>query len=257
MKIPQFALLSPYPFYIKGLGYLKSPKLKDICPCNPEKFENWLNYSFGVQVVFATDDEIKGFIVKCGYEQEYAGLTQEQLRQMSKYQTIIYSPKIRELYASALSLFFVGKVEFYAPESCFLVFDNDDTEKCDPIGAFNEESLPFVESLVVQLVHSTKRDDSKEKNFASARAKELYLKRQKFENLSKTIDSKKYELGNVISKLCVQGAGYNLLNVFELTVYQLYDQFGAYNQNRVSKISERAYSTWGGDDFDFEAWLKT
>ena len=62
-------------------------------------------------------------------------------------------------------------------------------------------------------------------------------------------------LGNVISKLCVVSNSYNLLNIYELTVYQLYDQFSQYCFLRSAEFGERVYSIHGGKKFKFEQWL--
>ena len=64
------------------------------------------------------------------------------------------------------------------------------------------------------------------------------------------------KIGNIVSKLCVCGIGYTVENIYKLTVYQLYDQFSAYMQNRISQLSENAYAHNGGEDFDVNSWLR-
>ena len=44
--------------------------------------------------------------------------------------------------------------------------------------------------------------------------------------------------------------------MYDLTVDQLYDQFYAYMQNRISQLSENAYAHNVGEDFDVNGWLR-
>ena len=78
----------------------------------------------------------------------------------------------------------------------------------------------------------------------------------KYANTQKSHSSKNYFLDNIISKMSAANSGYNLLNIYDITVWQLYDQFKAYTQNRLSVLSERSFSVWGGENFDYELWLK-
>ena len=60
----------------------------------------------------------------------------------------------------------------------------------------------------------------------------------------------------MISKLCAANIGYTLFNIYELTVFQLYDQFFQYGYLRAMNLNEMAYSNHGGEKFDIQAWLK-
>ena len=55
MKIPQFALLSPDPFVLQGVGTLKSPTLKEISPSN---MMNFSLYALATQVFFGSKQDI-------------------------------------------------------------------------------------------------------------------------------------------------------------------------------------------------------
>ena len=60
------------------------------------------------------------------------------------------------------------------------------------------------------------------------------------------------QLSNIISKLSCVSVGYTLLNIYDLTVFQLYDQFFQYGYLRAMDLSEMAYSNHGGKDFDLQ-----
>ena len=69
-------------------------------------------------------------------------------------------------------------------------------------------------------------------------------------------DKPEFHLANIISKLCAVHPSYNLLNIYDLTVFQLYDAFFQYGYMRSTSLSEQIFSNHGGNSFKFENWLK-
>ena len=69
-------------------------------------------------------------------------------------------------------------------------------------------------------------------------------------------ENKRFRIGNIISKLSVLPTGYTLFNIYELTIFQLYDQFIQYGYLRAMGLNEMVYSLNGGEKFKFEDWLK-
>ena len=69
-------------------------------------------------------------------------------------------------------------------------------------------------------------------------------------------DKPEYHLGNIISKICAIHPSYNLLNIYGLTVFQLYDSFFQLGYMRSTDLSEKIFSNHGGDSFKFENWLQ-
>lgn len=63
------------------------------------------------------------------------------------------------------------------------------------------------------------------------------------------------ELPNLISALCVQHNSINMCNVWDLTVYQLYDQFLRQSYLNQVNIHAMNYAGWGGE-FDPNDWYK-
>ena len=90
--------------------------------------------------------------------------------------------------------------------------------------------------------------------------KELWEKAQEYlrKQAEQTSGENKpeYRLSNIISKVCSIHPSYNLLNVYDLTIFQLYDAFFQLSYMRSSDLSERIFSNHGGDKFHFEDWLK-
>ena len=125
-------------------------------------------------------------------------------------------------------------------------------------GYINNDTFDLYLSIIGQLLHDIKSLPEKQEDYSGKppevlKALEAF---KKYENQEKSDNSKDYTLQNIISKMCISGCGYNLLNIYDLSIWQLLDQFQAYSQNRISRITERSFSIWGGEDFDFGLWLK-
>lgn len=94
--------------------------------------------------------------------------------------------------------------------------------------------------------------------FANERARKIYEKIQKGRETAVKTKKGGSNLGlpNVISKLSSKSSSYNLLNIWGLTIYQLYDQFNNVNRNSQIDIIGTRWAAWGKDDFDFAMWYK-
>ena len=86
MKIPQFALLSPDPFVLQGVGTLKSPTLKEISPSNMMKYSL---YALATQVLFGSKQDIIELGKNMGENNTYYKLIEPDIEITSKYNLII------------------------------------------------------------------------------------------------------------------------------------------------------------------------
>lgn len=65
-----------------------------------------------------------------------------------------------------------------------------------------------------------------------------------------------YQLGNLISALAAAHPSLNILNIWDLTVYQLHDQITRQTYMRQIVIREMNYAAWGGES-DPAAWFRS
>ena len=253
MKIPQFALLSPDPFVLQRVGTLKSPTLKEISPSN---MMNFSLYALATQVLFGSKQDIIEVGKNMGENNTYNKLIEPDIEITSKFNLIINSVDLREALCEALALFFCNKIVFSPENKCFLVLSVID-DKASIVGSINDDNYLFIEDLLKQLLHCESEYSDNELKYSSDKAKELWEKVSRAEEKEKAdVNARDYEIGNIVSKLCACGIGYTVKNIYDLTVYQLYDQFSAYMQNRISQLSENAYAHNGGEDFDVNGWLR-
>lgn len=249
IQLPYGHLLSNTPLMLQGIGKVVSPKLKVLYG---EPQDNWQNYIFMQAVV---KGNINSFIKIA--EAFIGHPLPPDMAAANKYDILSQIEQLRAVFIQALTLFFINRIE-YLDEYGFIFFNakTDDVEGC-----LNAESFDMYCSIIVQLMHDGKveQQPKKEQENLSGKPPEVIhaLKMfEKYSNTSTSKSSKTYLLDNIISKMSVANSGYTLLTIYELTVWQLFDQFQAYTQNRISKLSERSYSIWGGENFDFELWLK-
>ena len=246
MRIDDGLLLRGASVPLQNLGTIRSPILSDI-------YQDILSVtSFNVvsSVVFCGKAKMKEMLTAWGIWDDYADLTDLAYDEASKFELVIHSPYLRETVRQGLLLFFVEDIVYEEEYKGFLVIK----DKSTPVGIIDNDNFLAVEDLIKQALYS--RDEEKAgAKFASQTAKEWWEEANRLEDQQPKNASEDYQLTNIISKLSCVDSGYTLLTIYQLSVYQLYDQFYAYCQNRLGHLSENAYAHNGGDDFDHLAWL--
>lgn len=162
-----------------------------------------------------------------------------------KYLNAIYSLKNGELFddiakslitEDAIKSVLAFFVDFIEP--CTLTMDSI-TNACDIILQIN-----FVGGDNQELYGKPK----------NKRAEEIIAKLQAANMKMKSKDG--FSFGEMAAAICGLGCGYTLLNVWELTVFQLYDQFFRANSQISFDISAMRWAAYGTEEFDTTAWSK-
>lgn len=254
LELPYGYLLSATPINISGIGTAVSPKLSDLYEdTNLNKYY----YNIAKLIVSGTTEDLLTFVKKTDSNAITFDPYDTDKGVLSKYEILVKTPSLRDLFKKSLSLFFKNIIVYSNEEKCFLTFKNSELDSLS--GIINKNTFPLCCSVISQLMHAGSGKDKKDENDLSSLPEDAAKALRAFEKYSKQKDVsnyKNYQIDNIISKMCAAGCGYNLLNIYNLTVWQLYDQFEAYSQCRISAIAERSFSVWGGEDFDYETWLK-
>lgn len=141
----------------------------------------------------------------------------------------------------------------------YVVYSTDDDEQ-HITGEISRQNFEDVRLSMLQLNFINLDQENEHITHTSDHSKELWEKAQSF--LKKQAeeqdneDKPEYHIGNIVSKLCAVHPSYNLLNVWKLTVFQLYDAFFQCGYMRSSDLNEAIFSNHGGEKFSFESWLK-
>ena len=246
-EIPRDYLLANSPFVIQGIGTMQSPALRKIFDGSTDNLQTYYfakallddNRDNVIKILNSISDNIPSY------------------KNTSIFKEIIKTENRRNLFAKVLSLFFINKVGFEDSANAFILLPMDKTDNTLQ-GYITNDNFDLYISIIGQLLHDTKSLPEKQEGLSDKPPEVLKALKafKKYENQEKSDSYKDYTLQNIISKMCVAGCGYTLLNIYNLSIWQLLDQFQAYSQNRISRITERSFSVWGGEDFDFGLWLK-
>lgn len=163
----------------------------------------------------------------------------------SLWDIMLIIPELRANLLAALGFFVMGDVSLQGDAICVGDHPLSDMDLYDIAAA-------------VAKISCIEADDESQHVFANERTRRLWEKMQKGRaelRKAKNQDGN-IDLLNLISAVSARGYGYTLFNIWDLTVYQLYDQFARMNVNVQMDIYSSRWAAWGQDDFDVSLWFK-
>ena len=251
MHFDYFDMLSGEPLYVQGVGHILSPRLKELRP------QSGIGYrAYNLYLNFLTWD--KEHLLKYDQLMQYKGASKLNKDVFNSFDVVTLLEQTRELCRGVLSFFMVENLVWDEKNRCYLVVTPEENPKL--IGQINRNNFDEVKKMILQLNFIGLDKDDAPTAHSTDKAKELwektqgYLKEQAEAEASE--DKPEYHLSNIISKICAVHPSYNLFNIYNLTVFQLYDAFFQIGYMRSADLSERIFSAYGGDKFKFEDWLK-
>lgn len=246
MKLSYFDLLSPDPVNIPKAGGIISPKLRDISSIGIHTYQYYLS-------ILLLD--LKSYFTMLGQEAQYETLSDIEKSRIYLFDVLIMNEESINLLQTILN-FFIKEEVVYSPQNrCFFVRDKDTV-----IGTVSKENYPQICDLICQrnCMKSNQQEDlSKVKN---KKALEIMkkLQRGRTEKAKQTKSDKNMELGNIISAVANKSHSLNIINIWDLTVYQVWDCFARLSNNTIYNIQSMSVAAWGNKDhsFDATAWFK-
>lgn len=222
LKLNYFELLSPDPVYIEKVGGILSPKLKDISSIGIQRYQYYLSLL---------------------------------LMESSVFDTLSSTPDLAMFLQSALDFFIKEEVAFSAKEQCFVVQKDGQL-----VGAITKNNYAVISDLICQrnsMKTKQSEDVSKAKNKKALEIMEK-LQRGRAEKAKATKIDNNMELGNIISAVANKSQSLNILNIWDLTVFQLWDCFSRICNNNIYAIQSMSVAAYGNKDnhFDFNSWFK-
>lgn len=229
-------LLAPFPIHIKGVGHIMSPSLSKIFSPDTglEKYNSYINYMLLDKTTLLS--KLKNAEVFEG--DEYL-----------LFDFVVSDEDLINAYREAFSFFFVESVSFNRKTKTFNIYKNG-----SQVGVILRTDFDSVKYQIA-LINHVKAEQPVSK-FKNKKGRKFWEKAQKEKQKIKTTVDDDFDLGNLISKMSVQHNSYNLLNIWDLTVYQFYDQFAQQNYIKSHDLSEKIFSQHGGDSYNFNEWLK-
>lgn len=251
MRFDYFDMLSGEPIYLQGVGHLRSPRLSELRP------HSGIGYrAYNLYLNLLTWD--KEHLLKYDQFMQFRGASKLNKDVLNVFDTATLLGQTRELCRGVLSFFMVEDLIWDEKGRRYLAVNPDNQE--ETVGEINRDNFEEVREAMLQFNFIGLDKDETPAAYSTDKAKELWEQTQEFlkeQAKSETKEDKpEYHLSNIVSKICAIHPSYNLLNVYSLTVFQLYDSFFQIGYMRSSDLSERIFSNHGGDNFKFENWLK-
>lgn len=161
-------------------------------------------------------------------------------------------PLLRERFLEALSFFVEEKIN-YDDETGYFVGGGE--------AELTLDDMREIRSVILQLC-CLEDSVTPPKKFRNEKAKKIYeLIQQRKAEQAKAMKGKHREnpdtaLPNLLSSFCAFSPSYNLTNVWDLTIYQFYDQYHRLDAKIQLDVYGLRWAAWGKKEFDFSVWHK-
>lgn len=199
--------------------------------------------------------DLKLYFAMIGLPEQYEILSDEEKSQINIFDLLTMNEQSAQLLQSVLNFFINEDVVYSSQNKCFLVQKDNSV-----VGIITKDTYPQICDLICQrnCIKSNQEEDlSKVKN---KKALEIMKKLQKgkAEKEKQNKSDKNMELGNIISAVANKSHSLNILNIWDLTVYQIWDCFSRLSNNNIYDIQSMSVAAWGNKDnyFDAAAWFK-
>ena len=244
--ITYFELLSFDPICVPGAGSILCPRLKDISAIGFQTYQYYLS------ILLLDEKSMLKTLTSAGY----ADLVLPEKTPLFHAFDLIMMHESSALLLKDVLDFFIKEDVVYAPEQhCFLTQTNNDIT-----GAVTKENYSQICNVILlrnNIRNAQKEDASKVR---SKKASEILKKLQagRAKKASETGADENLELGNIISAVANKSLSLNIQNIWDITIFQLWDCFARLSNNSIYDIQSMSVAAWGSKDnsFDASAWYK-
>lgn len=246
MKLSYFELLSPDPVFLPNAGGIRSPKLQDISSIGIHTYQYYLTLLLL---------DVKSYFAMLGQTETYEGLSEEEKMQLHIFDLLTFNDQSANLLQHALDFFLREQVLYSPGQNCFLVQDADET-----IGMITKENYSQVCNVISQRNCMKSNQEEDYSQVKSKKALEILKKLQKGRAMraKQNKSDENLELGNIISAVANKSPSLNIINIWDLTVFQVWDCFSRLSNNSIYDIQSMSVAAWGNKEnyFDAGAWYK-
>lgn len=271
MKLDYFSLISPLPFYVNGVGSIKSPTLREISKINyytyqvylsnllldPGSYYEMIDKTEGAYLCNFTEQE-KDTILRI--RSEYMNLDEKSKEDISIYNIMVFDKFLIDSLLCTLNFFFEDEIIYDTKNRVFSLFNGtvDDNNRKTPTGMIHENNYNEIIDIILQRVNvDKKKDEHKNLKVKNKTAERLLKKMKKAKKEAEKKEDKKMEIGNLISSISAHSKTLNILNIWDLTIFQLYDQFTRMRYEDSYVMNSTSVSVWGDKEnkFDDTIWF--
>lgn len=241
--IQNFDLISGSDLCFDGGCVVRQPKLKEIRNIGYQTYQYYLMW---------LSLDVDGFCKLIGADISQLSIPVD----FTIFDIFTLMPDVMQTTISALHFFIVGDIQFSEHEKKLLVVNRDGL-----LYEINNENYFQLCSCIMQICGVKKNADeqAKPKNAVAQKiADKLKRGKERLEAAKRKQNpeqEERNELWNIIGAVSAYSPTYNLINVWELTIPQLYDQFARINNNYYVDIAKRRWCTWGEGDYTLDPWF--
>ena len=193
-------------------------------------------------------------ILKClQIEEKFNALPEVDRAQLTSFNLLTGAPSLRQCLSEALSFFILEPLQWDDHKHMYHTAGN-------PCGQISDSNYMAVRRAIM-LSNCLSVDDVESQKFKGKRGRAIYERimagraaAQRQKEKSESWDP--LTLPSIVSAVAARHNSINLLNIWELTIYQLYDQFAQLNKNFQVDVSSLKWAAWGTEQFDYSLWYK-
>ena len=248
MKLSYETLLSPTPIKL-SVGTIRKPTLREISELTFNEFDA---FKFFLKL---TPKRYYKTILNA--EDKWDSMSDDEKSNITLYKCIMESKQLQETYSLLLNFFFIEDVIY---DDGIFIITNDVNDKSKICGALFAERFDII-LLYLQQICMIYEEPKKEEApiLKNSLARKLYEKIQKAEEEKKAREDQKMAsklaLGNIISSVSNYHKTINPINVWDLTLFQLYDTFKRMQINDSYEMNKTSVSVYGDEKKKFDPTL--
>ena len=232
MKLDYGTMISPCPICLT-VGTIRKPKLGEIADSRKMGFDQ---FKFLESMMSITPKDYYEKFNAVDSDGRWEQLSDEEKESMTMFQAITEDENLQQIFLILFQFFFEEPVDYHS--GFFIILKqgtvlHEDMTQDDIVGVLDEKLFRQVMSILKQIcgmkIEHNNSDD--------------YLN---------------YTLPNVISKICARHPSINYTNVWELTIYELLDNFNSMRAGSIYDIDQTRVSVWGDEHntFKLDSWYK-
>nr|DAT51456.1 MAG TPA: hypothetical protein [Caudoviricetes sp.] len=249
IKLDYFDLISDEPITVENVGSIICPKLSDI------KKLNYYTYCSYIQIFKITPDDYfeeleNKFNIKIPIE-EFAGMT--------KFDLLMTDTSLLQSVVDAFNFFFTDEVYFDGDQLHFVVYTTNENGEENVVGYISRDNYSDIVNIILQRINIEIDDNEVDdlSKIKSKRGRKILEKiregRKKMKKAKeKSSNGKQQSLANIISSVAAYSKNTNYIQIWDLTIYQLYDLFSRLNIIDQYNIASRSVSVWGDEKKQFK-----
>lgn len=240
-EISDFDLISGKDIYLEGIGTIHQPLLQDIKEMGFETYNSYLS-------IISIDMHTLATLFR---------ISEEDIpEELVPFDIFSINSKSMELLLSSLRPFMVDKIEFSEKHKAIVTISTQKGKTS--LGKIDRENFHIVKNTILKIsgIAVREENDVKPKN---EKAKKIFeqLAKGRAKMAASRQNNKENErvlLWNIIGAVAACSMTYNLINIWQLTVAQLYDQFARINNRFYLDIMATRWCAWGENKFEHDPW---